>query len=396
MNYSNLFSERINSVPKSFIREILSLIQNDDIISFAGGLPNPEFFPVEEFRQASNKVLMDCNTDALQYTITEGYKPLRAHISKRYKQKFNLDVPLEQILITSGSQQGIDLLAKVLMNKGDGLLIENPTYLAAIQSFIVYQPEFFSVSLQNDGPDLAEMEQILENHDIKAFYSIPNFQNPTGLTYSDEKRRRIAGLLKKHNTLLLVDDPYGDIRFEGTPAESFKNLYEHTILMGSFSKTVSPGCRLGWLVAPKEIYEKLYIAKQASDLHTSYLTQRIMAQFLDDHNLDQHVSKISDFYGKQKDAMIRAIKEYLPDFVEYTKPEGGMFIWLTIREDMDALKLFKAAVEEGVAFVPGEPFFVNRKKKNTMRMNFTNVSEDVMMEGMKRLARAFEKVGYSK
>ncbi len=396
-NQSNLFSDRIANVPKSFIREILALIQNDDIISFAGGLPNPAFFPVEEFRQASNKVLIDCNTDALQYSITEGYLPLREHIAKRYKEKQGLDISPKDILITSGSQQGIDLLAKILINQGDGVLIENPTYLAAIQSFFVYQPEFFPVELENDGPNIEEIEKILETKNIKAFYSIPNFQNPTGVTYSNEKRRKIAELLRKHNVLLLVDDPYGDIRFEGDVPESFKDLYaENTVLMGSFSKTISPGCRLGWIVARPDIYEKLYIAKQASDLHTNYLTQRIVSQFLDDHNLDEHIGKITEFYGKQKDAMLSAIRTYLPDFVESTLPEGGMFIWLTLREDMDAMKLFKAAIEEDVAFVPGEPFFVDNKKKNTMRMNFSNVPEEKIVEGVKRLARAFEKVGYNK
>jgi 2-aminoadipate transaminase len=386
----NIFSDRISDVPRSFIREILKLTVDETVISFAGGLPNRDLFPLDEIKKATNKVLEEAGRDVLQYSTTEGYLELRKWIVERYKSK-GIIVHPEEILITSGSQQGFDLLGKTLLNEGDNVIVEEPAYLGAIQTFSIYRAKFFPIPITADGIDTDVLEKIITNENIKFFYCVPNFQNPGGISYSRENRNIIADQIKNKSTLLIEDNPYGELRFFGEEKPSFYQLIpENTIMLGSFSKIIAPSLRVGWIVAKPEIMEKLIIAKQASDLHTNYLGQRLIFQYLKDNNIDEHIRKICKAYGKQRDAMVVAIKEYFPKGVQCTQPEGGMFLWVTLPEGLSAMEIFKQAIEKKVAFVPGDPFYVNKKDVPTMRLNFSSVDEDTIKIGIKRLGEVLK------
>lgn len=381
------FANRMETTRKSFIREILKVTQQPEVISFAGGLPNPGLFPVEEIARASAKVFDEDGRNALQYSTTEGYLPLREFIAERYLRKNGLKIEPDEILLTNGSQQGIDLIGKVFLNKGDGVVIEKPGYLGAIQAFSIFEPNFQSVPLLNDGIDTALLEKELSEDNAKLFYTVPNFQNPSGITYSRQKRKDLASILEKSNVACIEDNPYGELRFAGKDLPSIRNYLDNTILLGSFSKIVAPGLRLGWICAGGEIMEKLIVAKQAADLHSNYLSQRIIHQYLMDNDIDEHIMKIKDAYGKRRDLMIDMMVEYFPEDVKYTKPEGGMFLWVTLPENVSSLDLFELAVKEKVAFVPGNPFYTGGGSAvNTLRLNFSNSDEDQIEEGIKRLA----------
>ncbi|MBI5681026.1 MAG: PLP-dependent aminotransferase family protein [Methanobacterium sp.] len=383
----NLFADRMNKVHKSFIREILKVTEDPNIISFGGGLPNPKSFPVTEIKEVVSKVLSENGEEVLQYSTTEGYLPLREYIAQRYAKE-GLMVHADEILITNGSQQGIDLISKVFLNKGDNVLVEKPTYLAAIQSFGLFEPKFKSVPLLEDGADINAFQRVLDENKIKIFYSVTNFQNPTGITYSKEKRQQVAEILQNTDTIFVEDNPYGEIRFMGEDIPPVKSYLEDGILLGSFSKIVSPGMRLGWIVANKEIMDKIIIAKQASDLHSNYFTQRVVYQYLIDNDVDEHIEKIKKMYKKQRNLMVKMIEQHFPDDVNYTKPEGGMFLWVTLPEGLSSLDLFDIAIKENVAFVPGKAFFADGSGNNTLRLNFSNSNEEKIEEGIKRLGKA--------
>ncbi|MBW4257848.1 PLP-dependent aminotransferase family protein [Methanobacterium subterraneum] len=385
------FARRMNKIPRSFVREILKVTDDEDMISFAGGLPNPQSFPVEAIKNATSRVLTEDGEKVLQYSTTEGYRPLRELIAQRY-EKQGLQVEVDDILITNGSQQCLDLVGKVFLDRDDGVVMERPTYLAAIQAFGLYEPQFHSVPLLDDGVDTEALEKILKEEEIKLFYSVTSFQNPTGITYSRDKRREVAEILTKHNTILVEDNPYGEIRFMGEDIPPIKSMIPDSILFGTFSKIVSPGMRMGWIVAPPEVMEKLVTAKQASDLHSNYFTQRVVYQYLQDNNVDNHIQNIRKLYKSQRDQMVQSIREYLPEGVKHTAPEGGMFLWVTLPEGMSSMDLFKLAIKEKVAFVPGETFYTENPETNTMRLNFSNCCEEEIIEGMKRLGTAIQKM----
>ena len=388
-NVDRLFADRINDVPRSFIREILKVALQPDMISFAGGLPNRDLFPKAELKAATEKVFDRYGGETLQYSSTEGFLPLREYISRRYKQKNNLNVPVERILITSGSQQGLDLLGKVLINEGDGLVIEEPGYLGAIQAFSIYNPDFCTVPVDESGMDERVLENALSTKNPKLIYTVPNFQNPSGISYPEQNRRNIASQLEGRPVLLVEDDPYGDLRFSGMAKPSFYELIEaNTILLGSFSKVIVPGFRLGWIVAPEQITGKLIVAKQAADLHTTHFTQCIIHQYLTDNDLDRHIAAITEVYGRQMQAMIDAIETYFPPGITHTRPEGGMFLWAELPHAYSALKLFDLAVSENVVFVPGDPFYIGKTDTNTLRLNFSCVDERTIETGIQRLGRA--------
>ena len=385
------FARRMNKIPRSFVREILKVTDDEDMISFAGGLPNPQSFPVEAIKDATSRVLTEDGEKVLQYSTTEGYRPLRELIAQRYKKQ-GLQVEVDDILITNGSQQCLDLVGKVFLDRDDGVVMERPTYLAAIQAFGLYEPQFHSVPLLDDGVDTDALEKILKEEEIKLFYTVTSFQNPTGITYSRDKRREVAEILTKHNTLLVEDNPYGEIRFMGEDIPPIKYMIPDSILFGTFSKIVSPGMRMGWIVAPPEVMEKLVTAKQASDLHSNYFTQRVVYQYLQDNNVDNHIQNIRKLYKSQRDQMVQSIREYLPEGVKHTAPEGGMFLWVTLPEGMSSMDLFKLAIKEKVAFVPGETFYTENPETDTMRLNFSNCCEEEIIEGMKRLGTAIQKM----
>lgn len=390
MKYAN----RMYNVKKSYIREILKVTEKPEVISFAGGLPNPATFPVDEIKNATIKVMEKCGSEALQYSTTEGYQPLRKYIADRYYKRFGLKVSEDEILITTGSQQGLDLIGKILINPNDEIIVEKPGYLGAIQALSVFEPTFLPVSLENDGINLLELENVLDKHTPKLFYAVPNFQNPTGLTYTEDNLIKISTMLKNTgNTFLIADDPYGELRFCGKDNSSVKSfLGEWSILLGSFSKIVSPGMRIGWICASPEIIEKLVTVKQAADLHTSYFTQRVLYQYLADNDLDEHIKSIKNLYGQQKQIMENAIKEYFPESINVTKPEGGMFLWVTLPRGISAVSLLEKVTEKNVAFVPGDPFYIDQENVKSFRLNYTNSTKDEIVEGIRNLGNVLRTV----
>jgi len=388
---NELYADRMAKVHKSFIREILKVTEDPSVISFAGGLPNPKFFAVEEMADATTKVLTEDGRNALQYSTTEGYLPLREYISERYFTKKGLRVEPDEILITNGSQQGLDLIGKVFLNKGDRIVVERPGYLGALQAFTIFEPQFEPVPLLEDGIDTDLLEERLKANRLKLVHGVVNFQNPSGATYSKKKRMELSDILKGHNTIFIEDDPYGELRFAGEDLPSIKTyLGEDVILLGSFSKIVAPGLRLGWICSRKDIMERMVVAKQASDLHSNYLSQRVVYRYLTDHSVDAHILRIRAAYKRQRDLMISSIENSFPQEVGFTRPEGGMFLWVTLPENLSAMRLFDLAREGGVAFVPGKAFYVDGGGNNTFRLNFSNSDEEEIEEGINRLGRVIE------
>lgn len=386
-----IIAERMQGVPRSFIREILKVSLDPAIISFAGGLPNATFFPVQEIQRATEKVFAKYGASVLQYSKTEGDEQLRSLIAARYLEKKGLDISPENIIITNGSQQGIDLLGKALLNRGDNVLIEEPGYLGAIQSLSLFKSNFLPVPLTDDGLALAALAGACRRNRAKMLYTVPNFQNPSGVSYTDKNREQVAALAREFRFVVVEDDPYSELRFAGSPGKSFCHfLPEQTVILGSFSKIVAPGFRLGWIVAPPWLHEKLLIAKQAADLHTSSFTQKILAEFLSDNNLDEHIAKITEAYGNQCRAMQNALDRHFPKSISFTKPEGGMFLWGRLPEGMDSMELFQTAVQEKVVFVPGNPFYTGSGQTSTLRFSFSCVDQEMIEEGVKRMARALE------
>ncbi len=389
---NTIFADRITDVPRSFIREILKVALDPEIISFAGGLPNRNLFPVQELTEATNDVFKIYGSDIFQYSNSEGYLKLREYIAQSYHNK-HLEVSAENILITNGAQQGLDLLGKVLLNEGDGVVIEEPGYLGAIQAFSLYKPKFSPVQVSEQGMNLDQLKKIVSEDKPKLIYSVPNFQNPSGITYTTENRKEISDIIKDRKLFLIEDDPYGDLRFSGTAKASFKRyLPEKTILLGSFSKIVVPGFRIGWIVAPDQLIDKLLIAKQASDLHTCHFTQYIIFQYLKKYNIDDHIKKVTTTYGEQCQSMQESITTYFPSNITSTKPEGGMFLWVTLPPQMLAMDLFRLAVKGKVVFVPGEPFYVNTNGANSLRLNFSCVDKLTIDKGIKRLGESIYKL----
>ncbi len=358
----SIFSDRIRDVPRSFIREILKVTLDPDTISFAGGLPNRALFPIEEIKAATEKVINQHGRDVFQYSTTEGYDKLRGFIANRYLARHNIIVSPEDILITSGSQQGLDLIGKVMVNEGEGVAIEEPGYLGAIQALSLYKPEFLPVPVSDEGMEIEQLRAVMSKEKPKIIYTVPNFSNPSGISYSEDNRRRVAEIVGQTRTFLIEDDPYGELRFSGEGKTSFKRLLpDNTILLGSFSKIIVPGFRVGWVCAPRPVMDKLITAKQAADLHTSHFTQAIIYQYLKDNKIDDHIARIKKAYGRQCETMLESIREYFPKGVKHTRPEGGMFLWGELPGKLSSLKLFDLAVKDKVIFVPGDPFYVNKK-----------------------------------
>ncbi|MFW5735342.1 MAG: PLP-dependent aminotransferase family protein [Oceanidesulfovibrio sp.] len=380
-------ASRLASVRPSFIREILKVTEDPSVISFAGGLPNPDLFPLDALNDAASKVFRDEGPQALQYSTTEGFFPLREWIANRYAGR-GVEVSPQDILITTGSQQGLDLIGKCFIDTGETVLLERPGYLGAIQAFSLMSPRFCTTPLDKDGPALEPMAQTLAQDKPTVFYAVPNFQNPSGVSWSAEKRAAAAGLLQESETLFVEDDPYGELRFAGTahPPVSARLEPNRRILLGSFSKIAAPGLRVGWLVAGPMLRRHLVTAKQAADLHTSTLNQRILARFLEDSDLDAHIAKIREAYGRHAAVMIQAMEKLFPEDVDFTRPEGGMFLWATLPEGCSAMELFERAIQAKVAFVPGAPFHVDGSGDRSMRLNFSNASETMIEEGVRRLA----------
>lgn len=386
------FSENFNQVPKSFIREILNVAGSGNMISFAGGLPNPHCFPVEELQHSACEVFKHQGKEVLQYAGSQGYLPLREWISDRYSKKYNVSIRAENVVITSGSQQTIDVMAKMFINSGDGIIVEKPTYLGGIQAMSAYIPVFLEVDLEDDGPNLNQIEAHCLNHVPKFMYGIPNFQNPSGVCYSTTKREQLALLLAQYNLLLLEDDPYNEIRFEGDGLKPvFCSIPENVFWSGSFSKMVAPGLRMGWVVVPDGMAPDFTRAKQATDLHSNNLSQYILHHFLSHHDIDNHLKKVRRIYKEQRDCMVAMIGEHLSESITFTLPQGGMFLWLTLPATIDSEELIVKTMKRGVAFVPGRSFFTSANGRQHIRMNFSNSCEGDIEKGIKIIAEEMKR-----
>jgi 2-aminoadipate transaminase len=379
------FSERAQQLQSSAIREILKITQRPEIISFAGGLPSPLTFPVERMKEAYDKVLSENGKVALQYGPTDGYAPLREWIADNLSTEGTKILP-EQILMVSGSQQALDLLGKVLIDEGSRVLVETPSYLGALQAFSVYRPEFVSVDTDEHGLVPSSIESVAKG--ARLLYSLPNFQNPTGRTLSIERRLELVETCARLGLPLIEDDPYGALSYKGEPMPKMIAMNpDGVIYMGSFSKVLTPGIRLGYVCAPLPLVRRLELAKQAADLHTAQLTQMVVHEVVKDGFLDRHIPTIRTLYGNQCQAMLDAMTEHFPEGVSWTRPEGGMFIWVTLPKHIDAMKLLDQALAARVAFVPGAPFYANEPQTNTLRLSFVTVPPERIREGVAILGK---------
>jgi 2-aminoadipate transaminase len=393
------YAQRMKGMQSSAVREILKVTSQPDVISFAGGMPAPELFPLEEIEEACIKVLREQGSSALQYSISEGYVPLREFIVRKMG-RYGIVASVDNVLITTGSQQGLDLVSKVLLDPGDVIIIEAPTFVGALQSFRAYQSSYASVPLDNDGMLVEVLEQkIVETHP-KFMYVLPNFQNPAGVTLSRDRRERLVSLARQYGVPILEDDPYGELRFEGENIEPLvvisarqngqqSGYFEGDVIyMSTFSKTLSPGLRLGWVVAPVEVVNKLVQAKQGADLHTSTFDQMMAYEVMANGFLDQHVLEIRETYRQRRDVMLAALEQHFPDGATWTRPQGGLFLWVRLPEGVDSLDLVNEAIEQKVAFVPGTAFYADGRGHDAMRLTFATCSTEQIEEGIKRLGKA--------
>ena len=382
------FADRMGKVEGSAIRELLKLTARPEVISFAGGMPAPELFPVEEMKKVSVAVLEEQGKVALQYTTTEGYLPLREKIAQRMNKTLNTNVKPDDILITSGSQQGLDFSGKTFLDKGDVVLCESPSYMGALNAMKAYEPEFIEIATDNDGMKMEELEKVLaSNNKVKLIYVIPDFQNPSGRTWPLERRLKFMEIINKYEIPVVEDNPYGELRFDGETLPSLKSLDTKglVIYLGTFSKIFCPGYRLGWTCAAPKISEKFNICKQGADLQASTIGQMEVNKFMEMYDLDAHVKKIKECYVKRRDVMLKTMEEEFPEGVEFTHPQGGLFTWVTLPEGIDAGEMAKKCLEKNVAYVPGASFYPNGGVYNTCRLNYSNMPEDKIIEGIKRM-----------
>ncbi len=380
-------ARRMERMRPSTIREILKVTAQPEVISFAGGLPAPELFPVAEIKAAADFVLSQNGASALQYSESEGFRPLREWIAAEMGTR-GAKTPADDVLITNGSQQGLDLLGKLFLNPGDVVLTENPTYLAAIQAFQTYEVNFVPVPTDNDGLIPETLPDLIKKHRPKFLYTIPNFQNPTGLTLSAPRRQALAKIAAEHGLTILEDDPYGKLRYRGAEILPVKHwdTANRVIYASTFSKTIAPGLRIGWLALPTSLFNQTLILKQASDLHTSSFDQRVAHTFLTQNDQTIHLEKIRRAYGERYEVLDATLRAEMPAGFTWTKPEGGMFLWVTGPQTLDAMELLQRAIVQKVAFVPGRDFFPADAGKNYLRLNYSNSTPDRIREGVKRLA----------
>jgi len=392
------YAQRTQRMKSSAIRELLMLTEQPDIISFAGGLPAPEFFPTQRIEEVTCRILREQGEKALQYGVTEGYPPLREMII-RHMGRYGINAGMSNVLITAGSQQGLDLIGKILVDSGCRILVEEPTYLGALQAWNVFGPEYVGVPADRDGMRTDKLEEVLKNDNIRFIYALPNFQNPSGSTLSGDRRVELVRLANQYHIPIVEDDPYGQLRYEGEHEPSLialdaKNvggngkslITGNVIYMSTFSKTLCPGFRVAWVVGPEEVIRKMVQAKQGADLHTGTLAQMIAYETACGGFLDEHIEKLRQVYKERRDLMLGLMDELFPPGVEWSRPKGGLFTWVELPKGLDTTDLLKKAVEQKVAFVPGASFFPHGGGENTMRLNFSNATPEQIEEGMKRLA----------
>lgn len=389
------FAHRMANLEASEIREILKVTQDPEIISFAGGLPAPELFPVKEISSIACELIATEGSKVLQYATTEGLVPLREKIANRMNKLFQTNVSTEDILITNGSQQGLDLTGKIFINDGDVVLCESPSYLGAINALKAYSPKFMEVPTDEMGIIPEELEKILATtKNVKLLYVIPEFQNPTGISWTLERRKAVVEIINKYDLPLIEDNPYGELRFEGETLPALFSLDKKglVIFLGTFSKTFCPGLRIGWLVANKNILTQYITVKQSADLHTSILDQSLINGYMDKYSLDEHVQNICALYRERRDLLLQTLGEKMPKSVTFTHPNGGLFVWLTLPENVNSRDVFNKCIENKVAFVPGDAFYPTNQKFNKMRVNFSNMPNERIIEGVGRMANAIKEL----
>ncbi|GAX03119.1 aminotransferase [Secundilactobacillus pentosiphilus] len=383
-----------NNIPESDedpVGNILKVAGDPKVISFAGGLPAPELFPVEDLKKVTNEVYDESGREALQYSIAAGYPKLREQIAKRMNRS-GIKCDIDNIMITTGSQQSIDLTAKLFVNPGDTVIVEQPTYLCALDVFRSYGAHMVGVPMDDDGMKMDALEQaVKDNPNTKFIYTVPSFQNPTGRTMTADRRQKMIEIADKYNIMILEDDPYGAIRFAGkdvAPVKTFEHD-ERVIYMSTFSKILAPGLRIGWIVAEKALVKKFTLMKQTVDVHSDNLTQHIIAKYMAEYNIDDHIAKIRDVYRRREGLMMDAIKKYFPKDARYSHPEGGLFIWVEV-PGVDTPSLFNTCIDHDVAFVPGEPFYADKVIPGTFRLNYSNMQDDKIVTGIERLGNAIK------
>ena len=387
------FASRMERMKASEIRELLKLTARPDIISFAGGLPAPELFPVKEIAQVSHDLVLKEGQKLLQYATTEGRPTLREKIAKRMTEKYGTPVDMNDILITTGSQQCLDFAGKLFLDPGDVVLCESPSYLGALNAFNAYQPVFKEVPTDGEGIIPEELDKILASTPkCKFIYVIPDFQNPTGICWSLERRKKFIEVINKYDLPVFEDNPYGELRYRGESFPTLKSMDTKGLVsfLGTFSKIFCPGLRLGWIAGPHTIVEKFVMIKQSADLHTSNFDQGVADAYMDTYDLDAHVKEIVALYGHRRDLILKTMEEEFPAGVEFTRPDGGLFLWVTVPEGVSARKVFDKCIEQKVAAVIGDAFYPNDKTDRSMRVNYSCMPDDKIVEGIKRMAKAIK------
>ena len=387
------FASRMERMKASEIRELLKLTARPEIISFAGGLPAPELFPVKEIAQVSHDLVLKEGQKLLQYATTEGRPTLREKIAKRMTEKYKTPVVADDILITTGSQQCLDFAGKLFLDPGDVVLCESPSYLGALNAFNAYQPVFKEVPTDGEGIIPEELDKILASTPkCKFIYVIPDFQNPTGICWSLERRKKFIEVINKYDLPVFEDNPYGELRYRGESFPTLKSMDTKGLVsfLGTFSKIFCPGLRLGWIAGPHTIVEKFVMIKQSADLHTSNFDQGVADAYMDTYDLDAHVKEIVELYGHRRDLILKTMEEEFPEGVEFTRPDGGLFLWVTVPEGVSARKVFDKCIEQKVAAVIGDAFYPNDKTDRSLRVNYSCMPDDKIVEGVKRMARAIK------
>ena len=393
MNIQNSLADRVTPLKASAIREIFKLIGKPGIISFAGGIPSPDLFPVQEWGELLKEIMDTEGSKALVYGVTEGYAPL-VEIAESINSKNKVGKDFDRTIITTGAQQGIDLLVKSLVNEGEGIICENPSFIGSLNSMRSYRAELFGVEVEDDGINTEKVEEILKTQNIKLIYTIPTFQNPTGITQSLAKRKKLLELAEKYDCYILEDNPYGDLRFGGEAVQAIKSLDENgrVIYVGSFSKTLSPGIRVGWITGHEKIIDRVVVCKQVNDVHTPLINQMLVERYIKKYDFDAHIQKGCELYGHKCALMLKCMDEYFPENVSYTRPDGGIFLWVTLPEGIDTQDIFKECIDKGVAFVPGSTCMVDIEAKcNCLRLNYSTMADDKIEEGIKILADVLKK-----
>lgn len=394
MDFSNLISEKMKGVKASAVREIFKVAAQPDIITLAGGNPAPESFPAEEIKAAAIDILTNQPTAALQYSISEGYPRFREQIKERMAKKFHIGRESDDLIIVSGSQQGADITTKALINEGDGVVCEEPSFIGCLNTFRTYNAKLYGVKMNDDGMDMEQLEATLAAHkNIKMIYTIPTFQNPSGITTSLAVRKKMLELAVKYNVIILEDNPYGELRFRGEDVPTIKSMDTtgHVIYIGSFSKIFSPGLRLAYLIFDEGIREKIVVGKQATDVHTNILSQMIASYYLDHYDIDAQIEKSRLLYQHRCEWMLECMDKYFPKQVKWTHPDGGIFIWVTLPEGIDTQKLFGEAVEKKVAFVPGAAFMTDAEQvTSSLRLNYSTMPDDKIERGIQILGELLE------